>query len=189
MPPHPAGHHCCVTLAVVSAVVTANVAVAVAVDPAAVLPRLHHVEPEFAGAHDGDGNGERDHEIENPEYQQRRQQLLLAELWQRDQHCRVEHAEASRRMAGEAEQGGQNENDRHRHEINVRMRGHQQIHCQCAESEIDDSDQDLHEGQRRRRQHDLPAVLPEFAAVATGDDPGEIDRDAGEAAECDQAVD
>ena len=89
------------------------------VQPAAFLPGLHHVEPEFARAHDGDRDPERDQEIQDPEHHQRRQQLFPAELRQRHQHRGVEHADAAGRMAGEAEQRRQDEHHRQRNEIDV----------------------------------------------------------------------
>ena len=69
------------------------------------------------------------------------------------------------------------------------MRRHQQIHRQRAKAEIDDADQDLQQRQPRRRQHHLPAVLAEFAAVFAERQPAEIGDDGGDAADRDQAVD
>src|SRR6185437_16415849 len=69
------------------------------VQPASLLPRLHHIEPELAGAHDRDRDTERDHEIEDAEYHQRRDDFLAAELGEGHQHCRIEHAEAAGRVA------------------------------------------------------------------------------------------
>ena len=54
---------------------------------------------------------ERQNEIQPAEDQKRRQQLLLLDLRQRDQHRRVENAEAARRMADEPEQAGEDEGD------------------------------------------------------------------------------
>src|SRR4051794_21682089 len=41
--------------------------------PSALLPGLHHIHPELACAHDGDGKTERDHEIEDAEDEERGQ--------------------------------------------------------------------------------------------------------------------
>ncbi|MGX1165268.1 hypothetical protein AB7M16_001534 [Bradyrhizobium sp. USDA 372] len=65
---------------------------------------------------------------------------------------------------------------------------HQEVHRRGAEAEIDDADQDLHQGQRRRGQHHLPALLAELAALLAHAEPDEISPDRCESAEGDQPV-
>ena len=70
-----------------------------------------------------------------------------------------------------------------------RLGRHQQIHRHGAEAEIDHADQDLHQRQRRRRQADHPAVLPELAPLVSEGEPDQIGDDSPDNAERDQPVD
>src|ERR1700710_1868607 len=77
--------------------------------------------------------------IEQAEQQHPGEQIFLVHLPEADQHCGVEHAEAARRMAGEAEQRRRDENDGDDDEAEIRLVRHQHVHRQRAKAEIDNA--------------------------------------------------
>src|SRR5271166_884843 len=61
-------------------------------------------EPKFAHAENHQGNSEGNDVVEQPEQEEPREQVLLVELPERDQHGSVEDADSAGRVAGKAEQ-------------------------------------------------------------------------------------
>ena len=136
--------------------------------------KLAQVEPQLADAEHGQRDRERHDVIEQPEQQQAREQILLVELPQPDEHCHVEYAEPAGRGAGKAEQRRHHEDDRKRHERDVRFARHQHEHRERAAAEIDDADQDLQQGQRTARKRHLPIAAADLSRRHPH--PADIDR-------------
>ena len=133
-------------------------------------PHRLDAEEDFAHAQNDKRKNERTSVIEKTEDQQAGDQVFLIVLQQRNHHRRVEHADATRRMAGKSQKRCRHENNGQRHKADMRLVRQQHVHCQRAAREIDDANGDLQQRRGTVRQFHEPTAAPQCAPAAPNPD-------------------
>ncbi len=113
--------------------------------------------------------------------------FLARILRERHQDRGIEDAERARRMADEAEQGGEHEYHHEGQQFRRRLSGQQHIHAERGQAEIEHPDQDLYQRQRRIRQHHVDTLDTDLARAA--EQPHQIEADDEEDGEADRLID